>query len=593
MRISVVFRRVPMLIAIVILSAVSQAATCPFDRGGSDAVNDGVVLTRYALGITGAPLVASTRYASLDPLQVKNNIECVGCALDMNGDNAIDAVDTTIVARHLAGLKGSALTAGLNLGTPPSASRPDTASITSFLANGCAIGGAINAFVQGGNAFGAPAVLGTTDAQPLTVRSGGSSVALKLSAGGGQQISLLSGELVDADAPLVVSGSSANDASVRPSYPFPSYGSTISGGGSSRFACFDWEFEQNGGSCKNQLSGAYNTIAGGVGNLAIGQSNTISGGAANLSGNFGFGSQGSVVSGGTLNHASANYSVVGGGKKSLASGEYSAVSGGEQNTAGGFASAVPGGRLNRALGDHSIAAGYRAVVQALHHGSFVWADQSDTNNDFASTGENEFNVRAAGGFRLHASTSQFFGAQTRQMLNLWGTQYGIGVQLSALYFRSPTQFVWFIGGSHCDAPNCAGAGGTENMRLTASSLLVNGAVVQGSDRGIKENFASISPKAMLAKVASLPISLWNYKADDKKTQHIGPMAQDFKRLFDVGQDDKTIAMVDAAGVALAAIQGLHTLVKEKNAEIAALKKKANRVDQLEREMAVIKKRLGM
>ncbi|HPT57504.1 MAG TPA: hypothetical protein PLK42_12555, partial [Casimicrobium sp.] len=65
----------------------ANAATCPFDNGGSDAVNDGVVLTRYALGITGAQLTASTRYASLDPLQVQANIECVGCALDINGDN--------------------------------------------------------------------------------------------------------------------------------------------------------------------------------------------------------------------------------------------------------------------------------------------------------------------------------------------------------------------------------------------------------------------------------------------------------------------------------------------------------------------------
>jgi Chaperone of endosialidase len=131
------------------------------------------------------------------------------------------------------------------------------------------------------------------------------------------------------------------------------------------------------------------------------------------------------------------------------------------------------------------------------------------------------------------------------------------------------------------------------MRLTASSLLVNGTVVQSSDRGIKENFASVNPKSILAKVASLPISLWNYKADDNKTQHVGPMAQDFKRLFGVGQDDKTIATVDASGVALAAIQGLHALVKEKDAEIARLKEKAKRVDSLEREMAAVMKRLGM
>ena len=44
-----------------VLSASASAQTCPFDNGGSDATNDGLVLARYALGITGAPLTASTR----------------------------------------------------------------------------------------------------------------------------------------------------------------------------------------------------------------------------------------------------------------------------------------------------------------------------------------------------------------------------------------------------------------------------------------------------------------------------------------------------------------------------------------------------
>ena len=148
-------------------------------------LNDGVVLTRYALGITGAPMIASTRYASLDPLQVKNNIECVGCALDMNGDGVIDTVDTTIIARRLAGFQGASLTAGLALGT---GTRPNLAAVTSFLANGCAVGGAINAFVQGGNSFGAAATVGTTDAFPLTVKSGGTAVSVLTGRGDGLRI---------------------------------------------------------------------------------------------------------------------------------------------------------------------------------------------------------------------------------------------------------------------------------------------------------------------------------------------------------------------------------------------------------------------
>ncbi|MEO7255871.1 MAG: hypothetical protein ABIZ83_16685 [Casimicrobium sp.] len=132
-----------------VLTATTAFAvnTCPFDNGGSDAVNDSVVLTRYALGITGAPLVASTRYASLDPANVKANIECVGCALDMNGDGNVDAVDATIIARHLSGFQGASLTAGLALG---SGTRSTPTAVQSFLAIGCGMtGGTVTSILAG------------------------------------------------------------------------------------------------------------------------------------------------------------------------------------------------------------------------------------------------------------------------------------------------------------------------------------------------------------------------------------------------------------------------------------------------------------
>ena len=128
-------------------STVSAVNTCPFDNGGSDAINDGLVLTRYALGLTGAPLVASTRYASLNPATVKANIECVGCALDMNGDGNVDAVDATIIARHLSGFQGASLTAGLALGT---GTRNSAAAVQSFLAIGCNMtGGTVTSIIAG------------------------------------------------------------------------------------------------------------------------------------------------------------------------------------------------------------------------------------------------------------------------------------------------------------------------------------------------------------------------------------------------------------------------------------------------------------
>ena len=122
--------------------------------------------------------------------------------------------------------------------------------------------------------------------------------------------------------------------------------------------------------------------------------------------------------------------------------------------------------------------------------------------------------------------------------------------------------------------------------ISASGNMYASAFVPSSDRNVKKNFASVDSQEILERVASLPISRWSFKTD-AATRHIGPMAQDFAGAFNVGEDDKHIATVDADGVALAAIQGLHSLIKTKDAEIADLKK---RLETLEK--AVLKQNGG-
>jgi hypothetical protein len=51
------------------------------------------------------------------------------------------------------------------------------------------------------------------------------------------------------------------------------------------------------------------------------------------------------------------------------------------------------------------------------------------------------------------------------------------------------------------------------------------------------------------------------------------MAQDFYAAFGLGSDDRHISTVDPDGVALAAIQGLYELAKEKDAQIAELEER--------------------
>jgi len=67
-----------------------------------------------------------------------------------------------------------------------------------------------------------------------------------------------------------------------------------------------------------------------------------------------------------------------------------------------------------------------------------------------------------------------------------------------------------------------------------------------SSKQIKENITPLKP--MTQKLKSLPLYEWNYKGDS--VRHIGPMAEDFQRIFGVG-DGKTLALVDVMGVLLA------------------------------------------
>lgn len=80
---------------------------------------------------------------------------------------------------------------------------------------------------------------------------------------------------------------------------------------------------------------------------------------------------------------------------------------------------------------------------------------------------------------LHNTGNLSFGATTRQMLNLWGAGYGIGVQNSTLYFRTNTAidgFAWYAGGTHDDAPYSPGFLGQTYMTLKPEGLAVGGPV---------------------------------------------------------------------------------------------------------------------
>ncbi len=261
-----------------------------------------------------------------------------------------------------------------------------------------------------------------------------------------------------------------------------------------------------GGGDSNTASNANATVGGGYRNTASGMYAAVAGGRYNTASG-----EESTVGGGYSNSASGGTygtATVGGGFGNTASGEAATVGGGVDNTARGWSATVPGGLSNTAGGDYSFAAGQRA--EAYHPGSFVWADSQDA--DIASTKANEVTFRCLGGVRF---TSGVAGADQTVLWN-------------------PGDSLWSF----------------------------------TSDRNLKENFVEVDGEEVLDRLSALPIAEWNFKGYSQR--HIGPVAQDFHALFSLGGSETMIDSGDLQGVSLAAIQSLHRVVQEKNAEISSL-----------------------
>jgi len=304
-----------------------------------------------------------------------------------------------------------------------------------------------------------------------------------------------------------------------------SQGVTIGGGGASGYV--------------NHVSASLGTITGGSGNTinTNGNDSTIGGGRQNT---VDLDAWGAVIGGGHGNWIQADNNGGGG----LGNSSYSTISGGFGNVVGtnainatiggggintnsGNYATIPGGYENLASGNYGFAAGDNA--EATNNGAFVWSDSSGTLTK--SFTNNQFMARASGG-----------------VVFLTGTA------------ASPASY----------------ATGSAGVALLPNAT----AWTTVSDRNAKKNFTPVNTEAVLDKLAAIPIQQWNYKWEsDKDVPNIGPMAQDFKKAFYPGRDDRGITTLEFDGVELAAIQGLNQKLNEKDAEIQTLKQQNDSLAQ--------------
>ena len=453
----------------------------------------------------------------------------------------------------------------------------------------------------------------------LSVVAGGQSNNIEPNAtgsviGGGEGNTIYSNAVIS-----VIAGGTANSIHYDPN--LGGQGSTISGG---EFNVTIGNGATIGGGFENQASQVVATVGGGDNNAASAYSATVAGGldnAASGPGAFigGGGSDGSTV---VIGHtASGTFSTIGGGFVQTALADYSAILGGANNVIQSTASDsfIGAGSANTNAGPYSgIVEGYENIIAAAQGYGFVGggfnnqlAGTNRATYDGLNTGQGNFIGAGAGnmiqlssvgdsisgGLNNTIQTNVAFSAIDGGLQNtiapnvtnstiLGGAYNYVAANNSVAAGQSaqavqPNSLVW------CDGSTLTGSFTTNSVtfrasggyRLYTSSGSAGAALGSGatswsvlSDRNAKKNIAAVDAKAVLDKLARVPIDQWNYKWEkDGDVPNIGPMAQDFKEAFYPGRDDKCITTLEFDGVELAAIQGLNQKLNEKDVEIRQLK----------------------
>ncbi len=236
------------------------------------------------------------------------------------------------------------------------------------------------------------------------------------------------------------------------------------------------------------------------------------------------------------------------------------------NTAGGWNTAIGSGALaSNSTSDGNTAVGHSALTATTGIGSTgyntaVGVDALDQN----TTGHSN---TAVGSAALHTNAT---GTKN--------TALGIDADVSTGDLTNATAIGF---GAVVDTSN--------KVRIGNSSVtVIEGQVdwTYTSDRNAKERFLPVDGSKVLERLMTIPVTSWNFVDQDvARFRHYGCAAQDFFAAF--GHDglgtigsETTLTGSDVDGILMAAIQGMHDLLMEKEAEINALRAEMDELRQL-------------
>jgi trimeric autotransporter adhesin len=315
---------------------------------------------------------------------------------------------------------------------------------------------------------------------------------------------------------------------------------------------------------KSNVDGKSNTAVGANTMLSNidGTSNTAVGEAALFLNNSGM--ENTAIGEGSLYSNTKGSNNTANGFKSLASNDL-----GYENTAiGNFAMRYnKGGYNNTATGSNALrdnidgrsntASGERSLLQ----------NKSGDNN--SAVGTYSMNDNLTGDYNTGIGYSSLFSNKS----GYGNTAVGANADVNGTDLTNATAIGYF---ARAENPNSMSFGnsfvtgwafgrysvaagnaiqvGDNSTDGNGASLTSGGVWTNASDSTKKEDKSALKGSEILSKIMQLPISQWKYKGTNE--YHIGPMAQDFYKLFNVGSNNLNISSIDPAGIALKGIQEL-------------------------------------
>ncbi len=144
---------------------------------------------------------------------------------------------------------------------------------------------------------------------------------------------------------------------------------------------------------------------------------------------------------------------------------------------------------------------------------------------------------------------------------------------NSVYLGNQNTLKWLFGRSDISANDIALQVGSDSNNGNGAYLSNGGTWTNASSIHFKDRIRMIQPQEFLIKLSQTPIYEWYYKNTNEK--HIGPIAEDFKEIFNLGipGDKEHISTIDASGIALITIQALYERLLHAESKIKELEMK--------------------